>query len=493
MRWSRRTAIGAAAGLGLTALAGALLNATGSLVGVATDVTSRAPKPALKRVLIGPRRYGEHDDTAAIQRAIDVAAAHGGGTVESRSANSTYEVGVAGRTVALNPSGGRTIIPYCLVLHSGVTLSMRGSTVQLQGETPATMIVNTAAHGNSRDRDIGLVDVTLDGRGLVTSRATMMRLAYIDGLKLQSVKIVNGMYQGAWIYDVSNGVFDDLDCDSFIGQPWTIGSPLPTGNGRNAVYDSKFGHLRAENVRLLNREEQPGNPYNFVLTRCSIASILVRNCDSGIKLQQPSSDVHIGTVRLENCGERSVLNSGMKIQGDPQYPAGKDRPTRVHVAEIFARNQANMGLYMFHAKDCSVSAYTGVGNVTLHPASSDVLISDGINDRVSFISSKTSGGGGVRVTGTSASSGSHKFSLNQVVVTNPGQNDFSRIKSGVRIEHGSSGSLGSVDCIDNQREHTMDYGIRVFAGVSGELRSSMCSGALRAEIWNSSSAFHIRG
>lgn len=398
-------------------------------------------------------------DVAAINTAITTAAALGGGRVLAR-AGRTYRVVASTTQTVLHPSGTSASRSIAVRLPTGVTLDMNGSTLQLRGASECIIVGNSSTDDSGRQTDLGLVNAVLDGRNISASSHSMLHFAYCDRLTLDNVKIVNGVYQGGWVYDVTDSWFDQLDADTFQGQAWTLGAPQATGSGTNQIYDSMFGRLRASDITLLNTGSQPGNPYNLVLTRCTIDSIYARNCTGGIKLQQPSRDVTIGSVVLDVCGEATALNSGFKIQGDTAYAAGTDRPTRIVVGQVVATAQANMGLYLYHTRDCSIGSYAGYGNVTLHTASADVVLAGGLNDYIGHVRSDGSLGGGIRIS-NDAVTGPTGYRITSARITDPGQNASGSIRSAMRVDYDSEGSIGDLVCIDTQGSPTMAYGIQV--------------------------------
>lgn len=416
-------------------------------------------------------------DVVAINAALTAAVSAGIGIVRARS-GAIYQVGISGTQNGLGPSGGTSSRSVCVVIPSGVILDMNGSTLQLRGTSEAWVVANQHTDNSVRDHDLGLVNAVIDGRNVTVTSHPAIQFCFLDRLTLSNVKVINGSYQAGWVFDCANSYFDRLAIDTVQGQGWTFGDPRATGTGHNQVYDSTFGNLRGSNITLLNTVSQPGNPFNFVLTRCTIDSIYAYNCSAGIKLQQPSTDVTINSVVMDTCGESTALNSGFKIQGDATYPAGTDRPTRIKVGQVVAINQANIGLYLFHTRDCSIDSYAGSNNVLLHTANSDVLLAGGINDYIGHIDSQLSNGGGIRLNNDNASLGPVGYRLPSVRVQNCGQNASGSIKSGIRADSpSSSGTFGHVVCIDDQGSHTMSRGIDVTDSTSvGSVGTFVCSG-----------------
>lgn len=434
------------------------------------------------RISVLPEPSGDTSgatDVARINAAIATALAAGGGRILARPGR-TYQVAASTTTTVLHPSGSTASRSIAVRLPNNVVLDMSGSTLQLRGSSECIIVGNSVIDNSVRQSNLGLVNAVIDGRNITASSHSMVHFAYVDGLVLENVKIVNGVYQGAWVYDVTNSRFDGLDSSGFQGQPWTLGAPQSTGTGHNQIYDSWFGSLRGSDITLLNTGSQPGNPYNLVLTRCTIDSIHVINCSAGVKLQQPSTDVTIGSVIVDTCGEGTALNSGFKIQGDTAFTAGTDRPTRIVVGQVIAKAQANMGLYLYHTKDCSIGSYAGYDNVKLHTASADVVLAGGINDHIGHVRSDSSNGGGIRIS-NDAVTGPTGYRINSARITNPGINASGSIRSAVRVDYDSEGSIGDLVCIDSQGSPTMDRAIHVVdADAVGKVQRFTATG------WNTS-------
>lgn len=414
-------------------------------------------------------------DVATINAAIVAASNAGGGRVVAAPGR-IYQVAASTTQSVLHPSGTTASRSIAVRILPNVILDMNGSTLQLRGSAECIIVGNSLTNNTGRQANLGLVNAVLDGRNIAATSHSMMHFAYCDNLTLDNVKIINGVYQGAWIYDVTESRFDKLDAQTFQGQPWTLGAPQSTGSGNNQIYDSWFGSLRGTDITLLNTGSQPGNAYNLVLTRCTIDSIYARDCSAGVKLQQPSSDVTIGSVIVDTCGEATALNSGFKIQGDTTYTAGTDRPTRIVVGQVIAKAQANMGLYLYHTRDCSIGSYAGSGNVTLHTASADVVLAGGINDHIGHVRSDSSLGGGIRIS-NDAVTGPTGYRINSARITNPGINASGSIRSAVRVDYDSEGSFGDLVCIDSQGSPTMDRALHVLdADAIGEVQRFTASG-----------------
>lgn len=428
---------------------------------VAVGVAGMAVRPQASRASAAPpscvtifgveayRQAADADDTDCILRAIVAASLAGGGVVQA-AAGSVYRVSPRGSLPSLNPSGATGSYATCIALPSSVTLDMQGSTLQLQGSVQATLVANAVRNGRERDHDVGLVNAVLDGRNVPFSDTSLLHVAYVDRLTLDNVKLINGSYQCAWVYAVANSSFDGLDADQIRGLAWTIGSPQGGGTGSNQVYDSVFGTLTASNVTTLGTFNQPGNSFDLVLTRCSIARIEARRCDGGIKVQFPGRDITIGSVLTEDCGEAS-MNSGLKLQGD--INGGPVR--NVDVTDVVARGQAGPGLYLERSENCRIGSYLGEGNARTG-RTSDVWLG-GTGDAVGSLVSRSAGGAAVHV--RSYASG---FSVEKLHASNTGQAAGAPSRAGVSVA-GGTGTFGQVSISDDQRPATMTDGVDIYA------------------------------
>lgn len=444
-------------------------------------------------------------DTAALVAAIAtakaLAASSGAQAIVRAKAGQTYQLAASGSTSVQFPLGSRASRDYALLLPSGVTLDMSGSTLQQRGAAEFSLVMNegvagigatlsaglnpaggaittlavnatnvaipsgsllvansTGANGKRqvfttsapaisgatsisiisttptfafpsgtglsvRDTSIGLHNAVLDLRGVTYALHSGLHFAYIDSLSMRHVKIKNAIRGFGWIYDVMKGDFDEIGSESMQGEGWMIGDPSATGLNHNGVYESQFGRIWGRDITLLDTVSQPGNSFDLILCGCTIESIYARNCSGGVKIQQPSMDVSVGSVVLDTIGEATALQGGFKIQGDGSgaFPVPTDRPQRINVGQVVVRNCVNVGLYLYHTLDCSVGSYVGYKNVQYHDAFSDVVLAGGINDYVGSIRSDLSGGGGVQFTQDNAATGPAGFRLPSVKVTNPGQ------------------------------------------------------------------------
>lgn len=392
------------------------------------------------------------------------------------AAGQVYGVSPEGSYDSLNPSGGVGRYNVCVQIPPKVTLDMRGSTLRLTGTTEAALVANTNLSGTGpRDASVGLVNVVLDG-GDVPSRATsLLHLAYIDHLVLRGVKIVRGNYVGGWIYNCRASMFDRLAVDGFRGQPWLIGSPSGTGN---QVSDSDFGTMSARNVAMIDDDFHfEGNSFVLVLTRCHVAKVAAYRCDAGIKVQWPSEDVTIGSVKTVACGNPAG-NSGLKLQGEPEGPV-----SRISVGEVLAHAQTGTGLYMDGSVDCTVDSYSGVANNPTG-ARADVWLG-GNNDKIKNLRSDGSGGPGVLVRPYAVG-----YRLAKVWVRNPNQSHGAAANGAAIAIYGGSGALGSVRCIDTKRPSTMARGVEVNSpNAVGHITSLAVSGAGEAPFASVSKAF----
>lgn len=166
--------------------------------------------------------------------------------------------------------------------------------------------------------------------------------------------------------------------------------------------------------------------------------------------------------------------------------------SRINVGQVIAKNQANIGLYMYWSEDCAVGSYIGYNNVTIHNANADVYIAGGKREFVGSIKSINSYGGGVIIT-TGNGTASVGFHLPNIEVVNPGQYASALIKQGVRVDFtGSIGRIGDVYCIDDQGSHTMSDGFAVtVSGCTISIQSFASAGQTGSAFISSSTGVSV--
>lgn len=389
---------------------------------------------------------GTTDDGPAIRAQLTAASA---GSIIYGIPGRTYLVGTPLTASTFKVPSGTTSMPYVLAIPSGVTLDLRGSTLKLKTGTDAVMVTNAGAlTGTPADSDIGLVNAVLDGNNVTLTNKALLMWTGITRPKL-SCKVINGNHIGVNMYNVSHGDFPLLDADTVAGQPFGFGQNSPSGND---VRDCRFGTVRARNVTPdpANAFNGPGNSLAGVFQRCTIDLIEARNCTAGIKIEQPSSDVVIGRVLTDTCGD-SGGNSGLKLQGTSTSTS--TMVYRVTIAELIATNQTAHGLWMEYSADCHVGAFVGRGNNTLGTGP-DVWLG-GTRDTLASINSVGAGGDGILVRTYAAD-----LRIGTVTIRNPGQVVAATSKVGISIP-GGTGSIRSLRAIDDQGSPTMASGLSI--------------------------------
>lgn len=391
------------------------------------------------------RRRSDGDWAVTIQRAVN-AASHGGGGTVIGTPGQIYGLTPRRKYLSLDPSGGVAQFAVCVQIPSHVTLDMQGSTLRLLGPEEGALIANHNLRGSGpRDTSLGLVNAVLDGGDLSNQGTAMLQMAYVDNLSLRGVRIIRGQYVGGWIYNARSSVFDDLEADGFVGEPWLLGAATGVDNH---IYDSAFGRLAARGVRSHPNDYYfPGNSFVFVLSRCTIDSITAIDCAAGIKIQSPTEDVRIRAVSTVRCGDAGS-NSGLKLQGDTQSPV-----KRVTVDEVRATGQTGSGLYLEGSLDCTVGSFKGVGNST-NGAYPDVWVG-GTRDRISTLISDQCGGTGVVIRPNA-----HGYALGEVRVTNPNVAPIPTATAAIAV-FGGSGALGHVTCEETEDPADMLVGVDV--------------------------------
>lgn len=189
-------------------------------------------------------------------------------------------------------------------------------------------------------------------RNVIINGGTIL-LNNVDGVVLENVTIKNVSQYGLYATDISNGRFDQLRAMNISGNAYMFGLVAAP------VIDSWFGNIFVDTTADWddNPFNYPGNPFVGVLQRCSIESIIAKDCAAGIKIYGTSIDVCIGEVVVTGC---STENSGLKVQGD-----ATNRPSCIAIGQITASDNAGSGLYMELSDDVSVASYIGRYNGSL--------------------------------------------------------------------------------------------------------------------------------
>jgi hypothetical protein len=154
------------------------------------------------------------------------------------------------------------------------------------------------------------------------------------------------------------------------------------------------------------------------------------------------------------------------------------------VRSVTARNQSGPGLFLEGTRDCTVDAYSGLGNEALG-SRADVWIG-GVNDRIGKVDSRWSGSGGVLVRPYA-----ERYRVGSVSVLNPAQRQVAGSGAGVVIS-GGSGEFGRVVCRDNQARPTMSCGADVWSSVAvGRMLRLVVSGQTGQPVKNRSRRFRF--
>lgn len=388
---------------------------------------------------------GTADDGPSIRSQLASATS---GTTIYAIPGKTYLLGSTVSSSSFVVPSGTTTRAYCLAIPDGVTLDMRGSTLKLGTGVDATMVTSVGTATNAAHSGVGLVNAVLDGNNVALTSKALAVFAKATRLTL-SVRVINGVQLGVHCYNIDRCDFPLLDADGFTGNPFSFGQSSPAGN---EVRDCRFGIIRARNVvpDPANTFNMPGNSLAGVFQRCSFDLIEARSCTAGIKIEQPSSDLVIGRVLVDSCGDSSG-NSGLKLQGTSTSTSTQVK--RVSVGEVVATNQTGHGLWMEYSSDCHIGSFTGNGNNTL-ATGPDVWVG-GTRDTIDSINSTQAGGAGILFRPYAAD-----VRLGAVTVRNPGQVSAAASKVGVSIPAGT-GTIGSITAIDDQGSPTMFRGVDV--------------------------------
>ncbi|UUG69986.1 glycoside hydrolase [Arthrobacter phage Zucker] len=387
---------------------------------------------------------GLFDATAGIQAALNSAAP--GQTVQGKP-GAVYRIATSQTSTTFTVPSGTATMPCGLVIPNGVTLDMRNATLLLGG-VDMVLVTNNAAFTNAGSPDVGggLINAVLDGNNQTLTNKWLVQMAKLDRFQLD-VEIKNVNHGGIQIYNATRIRSRHLRADTVAGQPYGLGYPA-AGMG---VSDSTFGLISAKNVTPdpSNTFNYPGNGFYGELQRCTIDTIVTKNCTAGIKLAETCVDLTIGKINTDSCGD-SQGNSGVKFQGS----SATSGPSRIHVGQITATNQWAHGLWMERSNDCVVDSYVGYNNQT-GGTGADVWVG-GNRDQIGSIKSILSGSRGVYFRPYAAD-----IHIGSAHVLNPGGVATANGDKTALVVAGGTGVILNFTATDDRGTHLMYRGISV--------------------------------
>lgn len=428
---------------------------------------------------------------AALTRASELAASLGVVVTLRPAQAGLYKIEPTLTKTILNPSGSSASYNVCFPIPNNVIVDGAGSTFQLQGSTEAIVFSNATLDNSARNSNIGLINAIADGRSLGFNSHSLLHFSYLDGFKFD-VKIINSSYIGAWLYDVTKMDARRLLGENCNGQAYALGDPQVTGSGHNAIYDSQIDYIGGQGLTLYDTVSHPGNPLYLVGSNVQVKNTFTNECSGGIKIGQPSTDVLYGPTLLVKTGEATELQGAFKIQGNPAYPEGTDRPTRVIATSVIAKECVNMGLYLFHTQDCKVLSYSGYGNVThdVGGGHADIFLSGNNNARVIDASSNKSNAAGLRVNNSGGVDNGSR--IDYLKITNAAQNAAAEIKDSVRIDSASTIKFGAVELVDTEGKTAIGFNV-TSEGAVGGIKDFVATGQTGAEFASNAPLFPYPG
>lgn len=291
---------------------------------------------------------GITDDTAAIQAAIDAAAAAGGGTVEMSAG--TYVV-----SAGQEPSDG------CLMLKSNVTLSGAGmgeTVIKLQdgSDTKVTGIVRSAY--GEETHDFGMNNLTLDGnRDATTGKVDGWFNGYIPG---KDGKDSNVTLDSVEIVDCSGYGFDPHEQTVNM----VIKNSVSHGNGLDGFVADYLVDSVFENNIAYNNDRHGFNvvtsTHDFTLSN----NVAYDNGSTGIVVQRGSENIP---------SPANITITGGEVYGNGAEGVLIKLSSQVTVSGLNIHDNGNAGIRIYGSSEVDVVDNTLTNN-SLASAVPEIII-----------------------------------------------------------------------------------------------------------------------
>ncbi len=438
----------------------------------------------------GATGNGKTDDTAALQGALNAAAATPGGATVAAAAGATYLVSYAGNKTVVQGTGPY-FQRYCLSIGPGTTFNLEGSTLALAAGSDASILINQDPDyaTSSPDANITVTNGTLNSNEAseaVPSSGCMSAIYFSNGtnMTVTSVTFTSQLDLAMYWVGVSSSSAGNLVSTSSQGDGFFFGFFTPGGPWDTRVKNSNFGSIVAENCQngLLTAGSavRQGNPVLMDAVSCTFSYIEADNCGGGIKITDGSSQVTItkavfnGASGSARTATNATNNSGLKIQGNG---AGYD-PQGISVGEVDASNCVGSGLYIQNATNSTVTTYNGSANGQ-NASNPDVWIGTSSGDTVTTINSTGAYDEAVLVRPDAT-----HFTIGTATIVNPSQ--VVTAQPGMEVE-GTNGTITKVVASDSTGK--MRYGLAVFnATASATINSVQATGATGAPVRQQSPA-----
>jgi len=388
---------------------------------------------------------GRTDDTDAISDAIRAAGVRGGAV--RFAGGKTYIVSRSG-TQARNG----VIWPFCLAIPNRVTLDLAGATIRQAAGQNACVIVNAPWDG-MRSRDIAVVNGTIDVNGTNQKfrdgiEQAALGFSAIDRLRISGISVRDAVQYAGRFLACDDADFLNLLCLRSLGDGWSFG----IASAGQELLNSRVDFIRAfDCAGRVNRPLQQGNGIILTAKRSQVGTLIQINCGGGIKVQDTSEEVEIGSVYVEG-GRYGTENSGFKIQG-----GSAGTPNRIRAEIVSASENEGSGLFLHGCRDVSITSYLGLRNAKLGAHAHDVVIG-GESSTVAIhrLASRACKGASVVAVFDNA-----HFALGEVVIHDPAA-------VGVLVFDGT-GDIGALEASDGLRPPNMREAFKVTGGGAGRV------------------------
>lgn len=329
--------------------------------------------------MFGAKGDGETNDTPAIQAAIET------GKPVIFENNKTYLL-YASET---QEKAKR----YALSVPSNTILDLNGATLKLANNQNCCLLINadivTVNNVYGRNTDITIINGIIDGNcdnqeqvNVSTSVPTVLMWG-ADRLNFYNLTIRNAYCAALYLRNTENSFIDNVSVKYAIG----------CGISVIAGYSYCIGSVIVEDVNKFPVELSGfyGNSFIGTFYNTYIGSVISINSYWGVKIQDGSTDVHVGSIIATggNYTDYDTItgpNAGIKIQGLSDVI----RCNNIKIDSITVRNYST-GLYVYASNNVDIKSYTGVENgyitqaTTDYKSRADVYINLAKNINIDFV------------------------------------------------------------------------------------------------------------
>lgn len=301
---------------------------------------------------------GVTDDTAALQEAIDYAAARGL-KIESLP-NKEYKVSIVGTTrYDLNSSHNTS--DYSLLVPDNTDIDFNGSKLVNRDFDYCSLLTNEGLRNTPKTTNDNIRIVNLGTRGNINVGYKSNRynphinFVGVTNLHLDGIDNKDGLDVGTRILKVDDFYIGSVRVFNFKG------SGLYAGIWKEGGEDTRChnGHIEYLYTEDLYETDMvtASNSLIATLVNVSIGTVSAVNCSWGTKIQNDSENVTIGTS-IFNGGELSTVNSGLRIQGVSNTQSARN----IVVGKVISHNCGGPGLYVQYSDSVEIGEYVGENN-----------------------------------------------------------------------------------------------------------------------------------